>query len=213
LTAETDPEADRGADRAKMHFARGRDFPYASPEELIPFRIREDTRMKIKLFLLTVLLLVFTARGYAAQGAYASVGGGLLKFDDGFDTVKPKQVVLRIGYNFNEYIGLGYEGGFSLIKDELYNVDFDVKTTFLYLKGSFPISETSFVYLLAGPTNVKLTGSDRGVSVSSDDDDTGTGVGFETRLNTARLFVDYITYYDKDGVDVHSLNIGAAFYF
>jgi hypothetical protein len=169
--------------------------------------------MKIKIILATVFLLLFTARGFAAQGAYASIGGGLLKFDDGFDTVKPKQVVFRIGYNFNEYIGLGYEGGFSLIKDELYNVDFDVKTTFFYLKGSIPISETSSVYLLAGPANVKLTASDSGVSVSADDDDTGKGIGFETRLDSARLFVDYISYYDKDGTDGHSFNIGAAFYF
>jgi len=169
--------------------------------------------MKIKIFLLTILLLLFTARGYATPGAYASVGGGLLTFDDGFDTVKPKQLLFRIGYNFNEYIGLGYEGGFSLIKDELYGVDFDVTTTFVYVKGSFPISETSSIYLVTGPTNVELTGSDSGVSVSTDDDDTGLGFGFETKLETARLFVDYTTYYDSDGVEVKSLNVGAAFYF
>ena len=169
--------------------------------------------MRSLLLLSSALMLVFSAQLRAAEGAYGGFGGGLLTFDDGVDEVKPKQLFGRLGYNFNDYIGLGFEGGFSLIDDELYGVDFDVTTTFFYLRGSIPISDTANVYVLIGPTNVELTGSSGGASISADDDDTGTGFGFETQLETVSFFVDYITYFDDDGVDVTSINLGVAGYF
>lgn len=169
--------------------------------------------MKKLLLLVSALILTVSAQSRAAEGAYGAFGGGLLTFDDGFDEVKPKQLLGRLGYNFNDYFGIGFEGGFSLIEDELDDVDFDVTTTFFYLRGSIPVSETADVYLLIGSTNVELTGSSGGISLSADDDDTGTGFGFETRLDTVSLFVDYITYFDDDGVDVTSINLGVVGYF
>jgi len=169
--------------------------------------------MKRIVSLVAVLLLATASNSYAAPGAYGSIGGGLLDFDDGFDTVSPKQLIFRVGYNFNPYIGVGIEGGFSLIEDELFGIDYDVSTQFIFVKGSYPISDTASVYVLAGPTNVELTGSVGGFSISADDDDTGIGFGFETQLSGARFFADYITYNDNDGVDVSSLNFGAAFDF
>ena len=169
--------------------------------------------MKSIVSLVAIFLLLTVSNSFAAPGAYAAIGGGLLDFDDGFDSVKPKQLIFRLGYDFNDYFGVGYEGGFSLIKDELFGLDYDVTTSFIYLKGSFPVGDTASLYLLAGPTNVELTGSSGGFSVSADDDDTGLGFGFETQMSSARFFVDYITYNDNDGVDVSSLNLGAAFSF
>lgn len=169
--------------------------------------------MKSLLLLISTLLFIFSAQLRAAEGFYGGVGGGLLTFDDGVDEVEPKQLIGRLGYNFNDYIGLGFEGGFSLIEDELYGVDFDVTTTFFYLRGSIPVSETASVYVLVGPTNVELTGSSGGTSISADDDDTGTGFGFETQLESVSFFVDYITYFDDDGVDVDSINLGVVGYF
>lgn len=169
--------------------------------------------MKTLMLLVSVLLLTVSAQTRAAEGAYGAFGGGFLTFDDGFDAVKPKQLVGRLGYNFNDYFGLGFEAGFSLIEDELFDVDFDVTTTFFFLRGSVPVSETASVYVLIGPTDVELTGSSGGSSVSADDDDTGIGFGFETRLETVSFFVDYITYFDDDDVDVTSINLGVVGYF
>jgi hypothetical protein len=163
--------------------------------------------------LVSAILLTISAQSRAAEGGYGAFGGGLLTFDDGFDKVKPKQLVGRLGYNFNDYVGIGFEGGFSLIEDELFGVDFDVSTLFFYLRGSAPVSDTSSIYVLFGSTNVELTGSSGRTSLSADDDDTGIGFGFETELDTVSLFVDYITYFDDDGVDVNSINIGVVGYF
>ena len=167
-----------------------------------------------RLYMLAFLLpLLVTGQLHAAEGPYAGFGGGLLTFDDGVDEVEPKQLMGRLGYNVNEYFGFGFEAGFSLIEDELFGVDFDVTTTFFYLRGSIPVGENSSVYFLYGPTNVELTGSSGGTSLSADDDDTGTGFGFETRLETVSLFVDYITYYDDDNIDTTSINLGIVSYF
>ena len=169
--------------------------------------------MKKSLLLASILLLSISAQLRAAEGAYAMVGGGLLTFDDGVDEIEPKQLLGRIGYNFNNYIGVGFEGGFSLIEDELFGVDFDVTTTFFYVRGSIPVGGKSSVYALIGPTNVDLTGSVDGFSITGDDNDTGTGFGFETQLETLSFSVDYITYFDDDGVDVNSINFSLGSYF
>lgn len=169
--------------------------------------------MKKSLLLVSVLLLSVSTQLRAAEGVYYMVGGGLLTFDDGVDEIEPKQLIGRIGYNFNNYIGIGFEGGFSLIEDELFGVDFDVTTTFFYLRGSIPVGEKLSVYALIGPTNVDLTGSVGGFSITGDDSDTGTGFGFETQLETLSFSVDYITYFDDDGVDVNSINFSLGSYF
>ncbi len=169
--------------------------------------------MKKLLMLASLLPLMMAGPLQAREGGYAGFGGGLLTFDDGVDEVEPKQLSGRLGYNFNEYIGFGFEGGFSLIEDEAFGVDFDVTTTFIYLRGSFPVGETSSIYFLYGPTNVELTGSSGGSSLSADDDDTGIGFGFESELDTLSLYVDYITYFDDDDVEVTSINLGIVSYF
>jgi len=155
-----------------------------------------------------VLLLTFFSFSAVAQdtpGVYASFGGGLLSFDDGVDTIEPKQLIARLGYDFNANIGVGIEGGFSLIEDDLYGVDFDVSTLFIYLKGAIPVGNGGKIYGLIGSANTELTGTAFGISVSADDDDTAMGIGFEAANG---FLIDYIKYNDNDGIDVTSFNIG-----
>jgi hypothetical protein len=164
--------------------------------------------MKILATAILALLISFTASAQDEPHAYWSLGGSLLTFDDGFDSIEPKQVFGRLGYEFNANFGIGFEGGFSLIEDELFGLDYDVSTTFFYLRGSVPIGSGSKLYAMIGPTNVELTGSVGGFSISADDDDTGIGLGFERDLGTSSFFVDYIRYNDDEGVDVYAINLG-----
>jgi hypothetical protein len=158
-------------------------------------------------FLALIISFAATAQGEKPK-AYWSLGGSLLTFDDGVDSIKPVQVFGRLGYDFNDYIGVGIEGGFSLIEDEVAGVDFDVTTTFLYLRGSVPIGDNSKLYALIGPTSVEITGSLGGISISADDDDTGIGFGYEKSWDTYSILVDYIIYNDNSGVDVSAINLG-----
>ena len=67
------------------------------------------------------LFLSFSATAQEETHAYWTIGGGLLTFDDGFDSIEPIQVFGRLGYDFNANIGIGVEGSFSLIEDEKRN--------------------------------------------------------------------------------------------
>ena len=159
------------------------------------------------------LLFSFAAPAQARPSSYWTLGGSLLTFDGGGEPIEPVQIFGRLGYDFNANIGIGVEGGFSLIEDEILGVDFDVTTAFFYLKGSLPLGDGAKIYAMAGPTNVELTGSLGGFSVSSDDDDTGFGFGYEKKLSTHSFSIDYIMYNNNTGVDVSAINIGYVSYF
>ena len=163
----------------------------------------------MKKIVLGIFIFLFSFYVHASESprAYATLGAAFLTFDDGLDTIEPTQIIGRLGYDFNENIGIGVEGGFSLIEDELYGVDFDVSTLFFYLKGSLPVSEDVKIYGMIGPTNTEVTGSSGGISVSADDDDTGIGLGFEKALESSAFSIDYIKYNDNDGVDAYAFNI------
>ena len=92
-------------------------------------------------------------------------------------------------------------------------MDFDVSTTFFYLKASIPVRDDAKIYAMFGLTNVELTGTLGGVSVSADDDDTGIGIGFEKAIDTYSILADYIIYNDNSGVDVSAINLGFSRHF
>ncbi len=168
----------------------------------------------MKKLLFGLIVLIFPLSVFASNtGGYYALGGGMLSFDDSVDTIEPKQIVARVGYDFNEFIGLGFEGSFSLITDELQGVDFDVFTSFIYLKLGVPLGDSARIYAMFGSTNVELTGTYNDYSVSTDDDDTGTGFGMEFNLDQGAFFIDYIKYYEGNGVDVGSVNIGYTAHF
>lgn len=169
--------------------------------------------MKKILFGCGLLLLSAGAQAQNAPGAYATIGGGLLTFDDGVDSVEPKQLFGRLGYDINAYVGFGIESGFSLIEDEVSGVDFDVTTLFIFLKGSIPVGNGSSLYVLYGNADTELTGSSGGLSLSADDDDTGIGFGIQVPLDTTSISIDYIKYFDDDGVEVDSINLGLTSHF
>lgn len=169
--------------------------------------------MKILIAGILTIFISFTAAAQEGPRTYWTLGGSLLTFDDGVDSIEPIQVFGRLGYDFNANIGIGFEGGFSLIEDELFGVDFDVTTTFFYLKGSMPVGDDAKLYAMIGPTNVEITASLGSISVSMDDDDTGIGFGYEKDLGGSSMSIDYIKYNNNTGVDVSAINLGFVSYF
>jgi len=169
--------------------------------------------MKNSVMLAAVFGLVLGSQCLAAQGVYGAIGGSVLQFSNGGELLRPKQLIVRIGYNFNDYIGLGYESGLSVIEDQLAGAEFESDTSFVYLKGSLPINEHASLYILAGSAEVELTRSIGGTSVTSTDDDTGFGFGLETLEGKVRFFIDHVTYFKDNDDTVDSLNLGAVFSF
>ena len=162
---------------------------------------------------MTAILLLGASSVHA--GGFVGFGGALVDFDDGFDSVKPKNVLLRVGYACNYYFEVGGELGVTLLSDEISGVDFDVDTTFLYVQGNIPVGNGSKIFVMAGSTDVELTGTLSGFSASVDDSDTGLGFGIQIPASSQDAYYsfDYIKYFDDDGVDVTGINFSYMGYF
>ncbi len=72
------------------------------------------------------LIVSLSVSAQEAPRACWMLGGSLLTFDDSVGSIEPIQEFGRPGYDFNANIGIGVEGGFSLVDDEIAGVDFDV---------------------------------------------------------------------------------------
>ena len=77
-----------------------------------------------------------------AQGeprTYWTFGGSLMAYEVGSVSIEPINVFGRVGHDFNENIGIGFEGSFSMLEDELIGFDWSLTTTFICLKASMAI--------------------------------------------------------------------------
>ena len=166
-----------------------------------------------------VLFLSFTAMAerpaarVSNKNAYLALGVSSVRLTESADSVSPFNIYGRLGYDFNRYIGIGFEGGGTLLEDEFQDIDFGINTLFGYLRLVAPIGAKSKIYAMVGPANVKLKASAFGSSISVDDDDTAYGVGFERDLDGYGFTIDYISYYSNQGVDVEGFSIGLIGYF
>ncbi len=148
-------------------------------------------------------------------------GGGLVTLDNDTDIIDTGNVFLRGGFALNTYLDIGAEVGFTLLSDDINNVDNDVQTLFVFLKGNLPVSDDTSLYLLLGVSNVKLTEGIANSAEELDDDGTGIGIGVQLRNTGSSYFtVDYTSYYDDDefddvNVDVTTsgINFGFVSYF
>jgi len=166
-----------------------------------------------------VLFLSFTAMAerpaarVSNNNTYLAFGVSSVRLSDSVDSVSPFNIYGRLGYDFNRYIGIGFEGGGTILEDDFQDVKFGINTLFGYLRLIAPIGNKSKIYAMVGPANVKLKASTGSGSLSVDDDDTAYGIGFERELDGYGFTIDYIKYYDNQGVDVEGFNIGLIGYF
>ena len=137
-------------------------------------------------------------------------GGGLISLDDETDIIDTGNVFLRSGVAINSYLDIGAEVGFTILTDDINDVDHDVQTLMVYLKGNLPVSNDTSLYLLLGASNVKLTEGFASSADELDDDDTAIGIGVQVR-NSANSYytVDYISYYDENEFDSVNADVSA----
>jgi hypothetical protein len=178
--------------------------------------------MKIMSNLLAGFLALFLSFSAMAErpavrvsnnNAYLAFGVSSVRLSESVGSVSPFNIYGRLGYDFNRYIGIGFEGGGTLLEDDFQDIDFGINTLFGYLRLVAPIGDKSKIYVMVGPANVKLKASTAGGSINVDDDDTAYGIGFERDLDGYGLTIDYISYYSNQGVDVEGISIGLIGYF
>lgn len=167
-----------------------------------------------------VLSCLSLSPGFAqAEGNYVGVDLSLPTVEDSAgDSVSPKNIGLRLGHHFNENIGIELQGQFTVLEDEISDVDFSAEILGLYLTAGAPVSDAVTLYVLGGLSNVELGAEFGGVSASADDE-TGPsyGVGIDYRLNSERSFTfRYMQYLEEESAlydDVSGFTAGISWRF
>jgi opacity protein-like surface antigen len=164
-----------------------------------------------------------------ACGALLAVSGSLLAdqvyyganvtfldySEDGL-TDEPSLTALygRVGTSFNENFSAEARIGFGLTDDTVLvlgnDVDVDLNNFFgAYLKGGAQVTEMFYPYAVIGYTRGEVEASVLGFSVSESESDLSFGLGADFTVSDAMtLNLEYMNYYDKDGVELSGFSVG-----
>lgn len=125
----------------------------------------------------------------------------------------------NIGKEFNDYLSAELRFSFGAGSDsvEALGQEVDVKLNRLYgiyLRGGVSASDSFYPYAVIGFSNAKVTASVSGFSASDTGSDSSFGVGAEYRIDEKQaLNLEYMSYIDKDGIEISGFSIGFVSYF
>ena len=134
--------------------------------------------------------------------------------EDGVEDLNPSALIGRLGLNMSEYLSLEGRIGFGLSNDTAMvlgvPVDFESDSLFgAYLLGRLPVSDSFSIYGVIGFTSIEVTASVSGFSVSDDGSDTSFGAGMEFGFSDdVSMSLEYMSYYDKEGVSIDAVGLG-----
>ena len=169
-----------------------------------------------KLLIVAVYLLSASAMAAGAGSNYAGVQYGIATYSEsGFPDFNPSVIVARIGHNFSKNLAVEGRFGAGLADDTqtVLGVPIAIEVdSFLsiFLKGTASVSKRVGIYGLVGYSDVEVTASAPGVSVSA----SGDGISFGLGLDLGETWnIEYVNYIDENNASLSSLNIGANFAF
>jgi len=181
----------------------------------------------MKKILLTCLILIFSIPVVQAEENwfFFGIGFGQYRLDGGAKDAEPVNAFLRGGINLNRYFDVGIEVSNTVAEDEIDEFEFEIDTTFAYLKFNYVLNDDTKIYVLGGATQIELTTTFPqpilGKKKAEDDDNgIGYGIGIEFRQEgNSAVTLEYINYFDDEFDDsdldlfVDSLNLGLLWYF
>jgi len=127
---------------------------------------------------------------------------------DGDDLATPKVIMARFGSEISPTMTGEFRLGINAGSDNFGNVDFKIKNMFgAYMKMHSSEGDVK-PYFIVGLTKGKISMSDDFDSETDSEDDFSYGVGadFSNGLN-----LEWMSYIDKDGVELNGLSVGFAF--
>lgn len=167
---------------------------------------------------------LFAACAVNAQEApkiYGEIGYTAFKIKvDGFSgSIKPGVLRGILGADFHPNLAAEAMLGVG-VKDDTINiagvsVKAEVQRTFgFYIKPKFNVTNELELFARLGYANSKIKVSALGVSDSDSEGDVSYGAGLSYSFTpTAYGMVDYMSYYDKDGVKANGFTLGVGFKF
>ena len=174
--------------------------------------------------------VIATALTLAAFSASAQMYGeiGYTKVtvkdsDSGFNfKSSPTAVRGILGYEINPNFAIEGLAAFGMSDDNvkengrtLQGAKFKIDNTFgIYAKPKVKFTPELEAFVRAGFAQTKATYSERGFSESSSESSFSYGLGMNYALNkTTSLNVDYMSYYEKDGVTATGFTFGVGYKF
>ncbi|MCK0538522.1 outer membrane beta-barrel protein [Alcanivorax quisquiliarum] len=133
--------------------------------------------------------------------------------------VEPDGVTLRLGMEFNQFLGLEVRGATGVSADKrrtsLGTAEFDLDRLYGgYLKVSVPVGEMVRPYVIAGYTEakgeVRFTNSLGTIERETDtvnDESYGAGIDFNL-TDTFGMNLEYMRYLDKDDYELNAISVG-----
>lgn len=150
-----------------------------------------------------LLGLALMISGNLHAGPYLGVGGSLLSFDDSFEAAEPVVALLRAGYAINRHFEIGGELGYTVIEDDVFGIDYDVDTRFIFVQANIVMDSGTKLYFMIGRSEVTLDSTSGGVDFGGEDSGTGYGIGLQFPGGAnAYGAIDYINYYDSEFDDI-----------
>ncbi|TBW50777.1 porin family protein [Marinobacter halodurans] len=144
--------------------------------------------------------------------------------EDGVDdTLDVGAIFVQLGAQINPYLAGELRVGSGITDDSttIYGVDasLEIKNLFGgYLKAGIPTGTLVYPYVVAGVSRaeVEVTASSGYYQVSNSDSGSDISYGAGVNLDIADNFaanVEYMQYYDKDGIDISGISFGGQFKF
>ena len=162
--------------------------------------------------------LVFSGNLFAEP--YLGIGGALVSFDDRDEAAEPANVILRAGFAINRHFEIGGELGYTVIEDDVFDINYDVDTRFIFVQANIVMDSGTKLYLMLGRSEVTLDSTSGPVDFGGEDSGTGYGIGLQfPGGNNDYGAIDYINYYDSEFDDlfpqavVDSINFSYVRYF
>ena len=125
----------------------------------------------------------------------------------------------RFGTKFNDYLSgeirIAYGAGSDSVTALGQEVDVKLNRMYgIYLRGGFPASDYFYPYVALGLSNGKVTASVNGFSASDSESDNSFGIGAEFEVGEDQIFnFEYMSYLDKNGVEINGFSLGFISYF
>lgn len=150
---------------------------------------------------------------------YGEIGYTALKVEEDELSVKPAVVRGILGADFHPNLAVEGMLGFGVKDDTLTIAGVPVKAEIehsygFYIKPKFNATNELELFARLGYAKTKLKVSALGASASDSEGDVSYGAGLSYSFTpTAYGTVDYMSYYDKDGVKANGFTLGVGFKF
>lgn len=162
-------------------------------------------------------ILCLSASASADTGYY--FGGNFASLKTTFDIIDDDTSLTaiygRLGAQLNENISVETRLGFGVGDGDLHYQGIDINAEIdsllgIYARAGAPVSESFYPYVIVGLLRGELSTSITGFGAASESEtDMSYGVGADISVNdTSSVNVEYMNWFDKDGVEISGLSLG-----